>query len=437
MAQPVGARISLLLAILLGGCHLALPLSSGPADDAATDTPVPGDRSPTDAPQDHSPTDAPQPGDRPPVDWHVEPRDFACDLVAEIDLPASDLPASDLPVCDLPVCDLPTSDAPFVVPDAGPAFDLPWPDQGSTPDHGSTPDQGTPQWTVETSAAPAITSFHDVGPALGGVFAVGSQCTVVKRGSGTTWQPFTSPSCNIHLQAVWGNSTDLFVAGDNGYIYRYSSTTSMWDSGKKVASNLLAALWGASTSDLLVVGDISGGNGIWSFDGSTWTAASVPRMSTAQNLRGVWGMGNNRIAVGKAGTILTAQSGSWSQSLSPTANNLRGVWGSKPTDLFIVGDQVLLHAGPSWSMIPVANSVLHAVWGTGTGQAIAVGSSSGGDCTGKASTANKGVAYALTVSSATLMQLPNSTKPLCAVYKAPYGTTFAVGDQNTIISRPP
>ena len=53
----------------------------------------------------------------------------------------------------------------------------------------------------------------------------------------------------------------------------------------------------------------------------------------------------------------------WTAVPSGTTNNLRGVWGTSASDVWVVGDQTILHYdGVSWSPVTAAAAhVLHDV----------------------------------------------------------------------------
>ena len=143
-----------------------------------------------------------------------------------------------------------------------------------------------------------------------------------------------------------------------------------------VTTDHLNAAWGASDSDVWVVGDKGV---ILRFNGNTWAKVSAP---TGSNIKAIWGSSANDIwAVGKDGVILRYQGSSWVQVSSPTILELSSIWGSSVNDIWAVGkDKVLHYDGGNWTLQPLPNPPnpdkpwdLKGVWGLAANNVWVVG----------------------------------------------------------------
>src|SRR5438094_2467970 len=96
---------------------------------------------------------------------------------------------------------------------------------------------------------------------------------------------------------VWGASpSDVFVVGDGGKILHYNGAS--WAAQLSGTTQFLFAVWGASGSDVFAVGDTGT---ILHYDGKGWLAQPS---GTTQSVNGVWGStGSDGVAVGDNGTI--------------------------------------------------------------------------------------------------------------------------------------
>jgi photosystem II stability/assembly factor-like uncharacterized protein len=61
-------------------------------------------------------------------------------------------------------------------------------------------------------------------------------------------------------------------------------------------------------------------------------------------LNAIWASGSDLYAVGNGGTILhSGTAGTWSKDESGTTKDLRGIFGVSATDIYVVGDGIVLH----------------------------------------------------------------------------------------------
>lgn len=222
----------------------------------------------------------------------------------------------------------------------------------------------------------------------GGAYAVGADAfgsrTVILRWDGTSWMEATEASNAFH--GVWGaSSSDVFVVGADGTIRHFDGST--WSFQSSSTTNTLHGVWGTSSSDVFAVGT---GGTISHFDGSTW---ALQNSTTTETLVDVWGSSSTDVwAVGAAG-ILHYDGTAWS-GVDPglTLSSPRGVWGSGPDDVFVVGavgssseTPVLHFDGTGWERQSVPNPdptrAVHPglveVWGRAGDDVYAVGTSGG------------------------------------------------------------
>ncbi len=130
----------------------------------------------------------------------------------------------------------------------------------------------------------------------------------------------------VDLNAVAGNTSDLFVVGDEGTILRrvFGEWVSM-PSG--ITSDLLAVAGGAANAAVAVGAE----GAVLHFNGTSW---DVTRAGTAE-LRGVWGSPFHGVYVVGAGVAYHFDGTTYSMSSIPVTG-LVGIHGTQPSNLFTV-----------------------------------------------------------------------------------------------------
>jgi hypothetical protein len=132
---------------------------------------------------------------------------------------------------------------------------------------------------------------------------------------------------------------------------------------KLMTSQNLRSVWGASDSDLWVVGDKGT---IAHFDGDVW---SDSRSDLTEDFTGVYGTATNDIwATTQQGSVLHYDGKNWAVAVTTAQETLLSVWASGPTDVWAVGiettdgDAGLLRHwdGSKWDATIVPNST--SVW---------------------------------------------------------------------------
>jgi MYXO-CTERM domain-containing protein len=138
---------------------------------------------------------------------------------------------------------------------------------------------------------------------------------------------------------------------------------------KLTTSQNLRSVWGASDSDLWVVGDKGT---IEHFDGRGWSESNS---DTTEDLTGIYGTAANDVWVStQQGSVLHWDGSSWGLAVAMAQTTLLGIWASGPTDVWAVGiatadgDAGLVRHwnGARWETTIVPNST--SVWSvTGMG----------------------------------------------------------------------
>jgi len=248
-------------------------------------------------------------------------------------------------------------------------------------------------WPAGTTCSSLLYTYFDGvwGSGPDDVWAVGNSSVsatgVIRHWNGSVWSAAPADALSS-LWAVRGSGpNDAWAIGDFGAIARWDGST--WSASNTNTQASLNDVWGSGPNDIWA---IANPGAILHWDGSAWSVStSVP----AETLWGLWGSGPDDVwAVGDAGTTLHWNGFAWSTGVSITGASLNRVWGSGPDDVWAVGSNITasivpnwdgtgtaLHwDGTAWSSVagPFANIALIGVWGSGSDDVWAVGSSMSG-----------------------------------------------------------
>jgi hypothetical protein len=220
-------------------------------------------------------------------------------------------------------------------------------------------------WTSE-GVGSGLPLYGITGTSAASVFVVGSFATIARnRGSG--WETMSLPEADVH--GLWGSSASDVWAMAGPVIRHRTGGAWAWDVAPDGLS--LSAVWGSGASDVWAVGEAGG---IAHYDGSAWTAVTVP--DALSSLNAVWGTSSaDAWAAGNEGTVLHWNGTGWSVSAVGTGAWL-GLWGSSASDVFLVGDGGAIQrwSGTAWAPMNSGTSEhLNGVWGSGPGDVYAVG----------------------------------------------------------------
>ena len=211
--------------------------------------------------------------------------------------------------------------------------------------------------------------------------------------NGGAWSDATpmqlAPFSNNEALAVWGASaTDVWLVGrsaSTGLVLRGSAGA--WTAVNPGTGNeQFWAVHGTSAKDIWLAGSNAAGTAaIYHYDGTSYTALTLP--AGAGPLHAVRAMSAaDAWAAGESDTILHWDGTAWTAATPPEISNLTlsGLWGASANDVWAVGTDgsglnrpAALHwDGTSWTQSMSAGSWLEAVMGTASNDVWAVGSHS-------------------------------------------------------------
>ena len=143
------------------------------------------------------------------------------------------------------------------------------------------------------------------------------------------------------------------------------SSDPSWKSVRQHEPAALLSVWGASTSDVWVVGartELSGGPTVLHYDGHAWR-----RVDPGQPDLDLWWVfgfaGGDVLFGGSGGTILRYRSGAFEKLATPRPGTIFGIWGAVDNDVWAVGDGgaaggiVWHYDGTQWTEPPLPPGV--------------------------------------------------------------------------------
>jgi hypothetical protein len=184
------------------------------------------------------------------------------------------------------------------------------------------------------------------GTSASDIYVCGDRGTLLHSDGKGGWNPI-STGTNSLLFAIWGSSsTDVYIVGFDGTALHYNGreVTPIALPDITVEPNdvteALGVVWGSSPNDVWIGGGFTAGD-LWHFDGARWTKSLLWKIpgSTGQGINGLWGSSSTDIwAVGQSNAYHFDGS-TWTAATLPTAESLtlNSVWGSGPLDVFATG----------------------------------------------------------------------------------------------------
>jgi hypothetical protein len=176
------------------------------------------------------------------------------------------------------------------------------------------------------------------------------------RWDGAKWTvdrpPLGTPTARI-LHGVWSDGpNNAWAVGNSNTILRYDGKWSVVSDANRRITGITEdyhGVWGIG-ADVW----IAGSNGITRC--KTTNACSVEYQSTG--LYGIWGSSaSNIFAIGSGGKIVRFNGTSWTPMTSPTARLLVRLSGSSPTDVWAIGDSVVVHFdGTQWKDVSLGDN---------------------------------------------------------------------------------
>ncbi|MBI5502807.1 MAG: putative metal-binding motif-containing protein [Deltaproteobacteria bacterium] len=162
----------------------------------------------------------------------------------------------------------------------------------------------------------------------------------------------------LALGAVWPVSATEVWGGGAG-VLRWAGGDMTWQALTAGAwAAQLTHMWGSGPDDVWAVG-----NGVWHFDGSTWTQDTTLAF---YGIGDVYGTSRTDVWVAGSGVINHWNGTGWRPTLTGSTDTLSAVWAASPTDAWAVGyNGVSMHwDGTAWNRVETGTtSNLIAVWG--------------------------------------------------------------------------
>ena len=194
---------------------------------------------------------------------------------------------------------------------------------------------------------------------------------------GRRWFDFGLASTRRSLWDAWGSSpSDVWFVGEAGTVLHFDGTAfrqspSGTGADFRGVHGTGSAVWAVGVND-------DGTGEIRRHRDGRWLPELVPAITA--HINDVWASSDlDAWAVGWAGDrgiALRSNGSSWAEFQLPNGvTALKGVWGSGPEDVWMVGDNVVLHFNGQ-TMEPAGPSViggLRSVWGVGPDRLWAVG----------------------------------------------------------------
>lgn len=194
---------------------------------------------------------------------------------------------------------------------------------------------GANSWSSQSS--PVTSLLRDVEARSGSfAIAVGDQGVgLVWNGSNWTDQLAGTTPDLLAVSLVPGSTSDGWVAGSNGAVYRWNGSgfnSALVLPGLSTSIRVRNVHTVSSSEAYAVTGD--GDNGIYRWNGSTW----IKLYTGSASLNAVYVVGSTGYAVGDGGIIIQYNGTSWNQIGSPTGNTLNAIAMISATEGWAVGD---------------------------------------------------------------------------------------------------
>jgi hypothetical protein len=183
--------------------------------------------------------------------------------------------------------------------------------------------------------------------------------------------------------------TNVWVTG-NGPILHYDGAS--WTSVFDDAQSTFGSLWANTSTDAWAVGYYPGPNSMLAgsiahWDGTAWKdVTNAPPTNQLFRVWGsspsdVWVVGDEVVGGGLVAIVLHFNGSTWSIAYTDPIQDFASVWGSGPNDVWVSGLGDMVHFdGTAWSKAGPTSATVHTfgVWGTGPSDVWAWGTEDGG-----------------------------------------------------------
>lgn len=245
----------------------------------------------------------------------------------------------------------------------------------------STPVVAAPMTVVGQNLPSAALSVW--GRSATDVYVVGADNgagPLVSHYDGTAWTPLSGASAG-DIWWVRDAGASTWMAGAGGRVLQVEGGTLR----EEVLDPTLTffGIWGATADDVWAVGgniDAGGPSGVWHYDGSTWSQATLPSGGAAAGaLYKVWGTAADDVwAVGTSGAGIHWDGDAWSDFSTGSSRNLFTVHGAGG-NVYAVGGYSTgtlvesIGGGAFADVTPDLSPQLNGVYAAGDGTVVAVG----------------------------------------------------------------
>jgi hypothetical protein len=149
-----------------------------------------------------------------------------------------------------------------------------------------------------------------------------------------TWS--AQQATGTRMYGVWGRSnSDVYAVGGSGQVF-HTTGDGTWSDLSKQFYGGFTSVWGNAT-DLFIAGPPiyrSHSGGAWTIDATSGTET--------WDIRGMWGSASDNVwIVGTGGLLLHRDASGWSRLYSGTTSDLFAVWGTDASHVWIGGANVL------------------------------------------------------------------------------------------------
>ncbi len=302
-------------------------------------------------------------------------------------------------------------------------------------DLATPPDQLPPafMWTPVTPALASTSFFAISGIAASGptVYVVGEGPAVYKASDGTTFIETTKPiaQCAATLKALWvKDASEVWIADAQGKVCQTTNSGVSWTDQKTMATMSQNAIFGRSSTDVLVGGDDTTKGLYGSGTSFAWASANF---GIGQKVHGVWIGTSTYVAVGEGAKAATASmpSGTWTSlpnmginggstftavfgtaennvwattsagdlasadftAMTPkltrrarmTGENFLALWVKSDTEVWVTTDKSKVYMWDGSILVDKSGDLptgltLTGIWGNGSGQIWVIGNTSAG-----------------------------------------------------------
>jgi len=185
------------------------------------------------------------------------------------------------------------------------------------------------------------------------------------------WRAARPGLSDVTFLGVWDDGAgSTYAVGQNGGLLR-SRNDGPWEAVALNTTETLVGMWGASPTDLWIVGT---GGLVLRGDGVAFRRVEAGTTST---LLEVWGLSANEVYLtGDRGTIIRWDGTRFEAMASGVTDEIWGIWGANSAAIFAAGNNgaLLRFDGVSWRRLTSPDGTPYFdIWGTSAGNVFAVG----------------------------------------------------------------